>query len=247
MAYKLICCEVLLREASQAIARTLNVICPEYTPKGAHEKPDYLRDLLQQKIDEASSSGNYEAILLGFGLCGNAASGIIARNIPIVIPRAHDCCTIFLGSREKFLEHFKDSLSNEWTSAGYLEHGGSICREADTSEMTGLNKSFADLVDQYGEDNARFIWDSLHPVSHKNEIIYIDTPETSHLGYIDQVREKAEKEGKMLKLLKGNSRLIKKLLNGEWNEDEFLIVPPGCKIDAVYDHDRIISVSQNSV
>jgi len=98
----------------------MNTIDPMFTPKGTHEKPDNLRELIQNGIEEADKAGCYDAVLLGYGLCGNATNGITAGSIPLVIPRAHDCCTLFLGSKGKFIEYFGENPSLEWSSSGYM-------------------------------------------------------------------------------------------------------------------------------
>jgi len=242
MKLKLICCEVFMREVCLAISQTPNIIDPEFTPKGAHEDSDYLRALIQEKIDAVSEADGYDAILLGFGLCGNSTQGIKARSIPLVIPRAHDCCTVFLGSRQKFVEYFKDNLSAEWSSAGYMERGDSYLRDTDTGKFLGLDKDYEQLVEQYGEENAQYIWETLHPDAHSNELIYIEVPEFAHLGYLDRIRPLAQEQDKTVRVLDGDMRLIRSLVNGSWDEKEFLIVPPGKEIKAVYDQEEIVSV-----
>ena len=79
-----------------------------------------LRALLQAQID-AVAAGNveYDAVLLGYGLCGNSTLGLEARRFPLVIPRAHDCTTLFLGSKEAFQEHFGPNPSQTWASVGW--------------------------------------------------------------------------------------------------------------------------------
>lgn len=242
MRFKFLCCEVFIREACLAISNSPHTIDPEFSPKEAHENSDNLRKLIQAGIDTADEKGVYDAILLGYGLCGNSTAGIVARTVPLVIPRAHDCCTIFLGSREKFKLHFGDKLSQEWSSAGYMERGDSYLRETDTGKMLGLDKTYEEFVEQYGEENADYIWETLHPKKDNDEIIFIDTPETSHLGYLEKLKMLASEKAKTLKVLQGDMRLIKGLVNGNWNNDEYLVVPPGKTIKAVYDYDEIITV-----
>lgn len=243
MKYKLICCEVFMRIACMEIATTSNIIDPEFTRLGAHENPDSLRDTIQGKIDCLREEDGYDAVLLCYGLCGNAALGLKAGSVPLVIPRAHDCCTIFLGSKEKFIENFNDRLSASWSSAGYAERSTSYLRETDTGILLGLDKSYQDLVEQYGEDNARYIWDTLHPENNReDDLIYIRIPGLENLGYLEKLRNKASQEGKNVQVLEGDTRLIKKLINGQWDEEEFLLVPPGRSIAAVYDHKEIIRV-----
>jgi hypothetical protein len=243
---KLIACDVFTREACHCVARTPHIVDPEFLPKGLHEKSDYLRQVLQAKIDQCEGADRkYEAILLCFGLCGNSTIGLTARSIPLVIPRAHDCCTVFLGSKEKFKEHFADKPSAGFSSAGYIERGGSVVREtSDFRKLMGLDRTFEDYVRQYGEETAKFLWETLRPakeiVGKDGAIIYIEVPETRHLGHAATCRAKAESEGKPYIELQGSIRLIKRLLFGKWDKKEFLVVPPGQRIAGVYDWDQVL-------
>jgi hypothetical protein len=240
MKFKLLCCEVFVRETCIAIAASPHTVDPEFSKKNAHEKPYELKEMLQKKINE--THGDYDAILLGYGLCGNSIAGITAMDIPVVIPRAHDCCTIFLGSKEKFVEHFKDNLSREWSSAGYMERGDSYLRDSDTGRMLGLDQSYYDFFEKYGEENAEYLWETLHPKNNDNEIIYIDIPETSHLGYCDKLRNIAKGDDKNLRVIEGNMRLIDNLIKGIWNEDEFLLLKPGQTVKPCYDFEKVIDI-----
>ena len=107
MKLKLITCEVLTRLVCHCVTRTPHVVDMEFTQRGAHDDPDYLRNVIQEKVDACEESENgYGALLLGYGLCGNSVINLVARSIPLAIPRAHDCCTLFLGSKEKYAKHF---------------------------------------------------------------------------------------------------------------------------------------------
>ncbi|HUV07276.1 MAG TPA: DUF1638 domain-containing protein, partial [Spirochaetia bacterium] len=120
MRLKLIACDVLLRELCYLIARSPHTFDIEFTEKNSHNQSDLLRQSIQEKIGGCEDKG-YDAILLGYGLCGNSTIGLSSRQTRIVIPRAHDCCTLFLGSRQRFMEHFKDNPSQPFSSPGYME------------------------------------------------------------------------------------------------------------------------------
>ena len=241
MRCKLICCEIFVREACLAIAMSPHTVDPEFTPKGAHDMSDYLREILQASIDKAEEKGCYDAILLGIGLCGNGIVGLKSKTIPMVVPRAHDCCTLTLGSREKFMEYFKDDLSAEWSSAGYMERGETYTKETDTTKMLGLDMEYEVFVQQYGEDNAKYLWEMLHPAPVSDEMIFIDVPETSHLNALEKLKVEADKKGKRIRILPGDMRMIRDLICGNWDDKDFLIVPPGKEIKGVYDQDRVIT------
>jgi len=246
MHLKLISCNVFQREASWCIARSPHVIDSEFTELGEHARSAGLRQIIQERIDANEGSGKtYDAILLLFGLCGNATVGLQARKTQLVIPRAHDCCTILLGSRAKFTEHFGEAPSTPFSSVGYLERGDYFLRTNDEG-MAGVQTgdAFANLVEKYGEEDARYIWAEMHPDHGDKRAVFIDLPETSHLGYAAKFQAKAAAAGKEAVELPGNIRLIANLLNGEWDPKEYLIVPPAGAIDGVYDWDEVIRVKK---
>jgi len=242
MLLKLIACNVFMREACYCIARSPHVIDVEFIELGEHIHPETLRVTLQTKIDAASQNvKQYEAILLLFGICGNAGVELQARGVPLVMPRAHDCCTILLGSRAAFKEHFGANPSMPFSSSGYLERGDYYLREGEDGEMTmHFGDQFAALVEQYGEEDAHYIWETMHPEQPNDQVVFIELPETAPLGYAEQFRAKAEADGKTCLHFPGSIRLIKHLLNGEWDAEEFLIIPPGHKSSGVYDFEEVL-------
>ena len=247
MLLKLICCNVFLREACLAIAHSPHIVDPEFFELGEHRQPDRLRHTLQARIDAAEQSAKkYEAILLLYGLCGNATVGLRAHKTKVVMPRAHDCCTILLGSKQRFQEHFGDNPSRPFGSVGYLERGSYFVRTDLDDGQIQYGDPFAALVEQYGEDNARYIWDSMHPAGMEDhQIVFIDIPETAHSGAEQRFQEKAAAEGKECLHLEGSLDLIRKLLNGGWGAEDFLIVQPGEQTTGVYDSQEIIRAEPN--
>jgi hypothetical protein len=248
MYYKLIACDVLTREVCHCVARSPHTVDVEFTEKGQHEDSDRLRLLLQEKIDRTAGKGTpYDAILLAYGLCGNATVQLEARNTRLVLPRAHDCCTIYLGSRQRFRELFADNPSRPFSSAGYMERGDSYLHDGDTGRLLGLDRSYEDFVARYGEENAEYIMETLtlsRDANTDDKVIYIDVPETSREEYASLCRENAEKEGRQFLRVDGDIRLICKLVEGSWSSAEFLIVEPGQRTRAVYDWEEIIRVSE---
>ena len=241
MLLKLISCNVFQRESALCIARSPHIIDSDYTELGEHARSAGLRQILQDRIDATEASGKaYDAILLLFGLCGNATVGIRARKTRLVIPRAHDCCTILLGSQARFVEHFGTAPSTPFSSVGYLERGNYFLRTQDDGAMgVQTGDAYQSLVDKYGEEDAKFIWAEMHP-ENGNKAVFIDLPETRHLGYAEKFQAKAKEAGKESVRLDGNIRLIDNLLQGNWDEKEYLIVPPASEIEGVYDWEQVV-------
>jgi len=245
--------------ACLAAAHSKNIIDMEFTKLQSHNEPDVLRKEIQGLIDKADSDGIYEAVLLGYGLCGNSTAGLVARGQPLVIPRAHDCCTLFLGSRAKFAEYFGDRLSSQWSSHGYLERSKEYSGGTDLSKSLGLDKNYQELVDQYGEDNAEYIWETLHPARSvgKHERIYIDVAPFDNPGgdegdyhferyrqaVMDEAKDGAQdKVNPDIQRIEGSAFMVDMLLEGDWGDD-FLIVPPGMSVAPVYDMEQVVAAS----
>lgn len=244
MLLKLISCNVFMREACYCIAHSPHVIDVDFLELGEHVHSQRLNRALQAKIDEAETSAKeYAAILLLYGLCGNAAVGLRTQKTRLVLPRAHDCCTILLGSRERFLEHFQDNLSRPFSSVGYLERGSYYIRTDEDGGKVHYGDQYAALVEQYGDDNAKFIWESMHPPALDqidDKVVFIDLPETTALNAEARFRATAEKDHKTCLRVEGNLNLIRKLLYAEWDPAEFLIVEPGQQTAGVYDWTEVV-------
>lgn len=228
---KLIACEVLKREIEFIIKKDKLDIEIDYTKKESHNEPSNLQKEIQDIIDNTLG---FDYILLGIGLCGNSINGIISKNIPLIVPRAHDCCTLFLGNRHKMVEVFKENQSMPWGSTGYSEIGLSTRRDGDNGYYT---EEYTEFLNKYGEDNAKFLWDTLHPQREFESAIFIKTDET----YDEKIYKKFANECKGIdvKTVKGEMTIIEKLLNCSI-DDDLLLVNPGEKIVAKYDNEEII-------
>jgi hypothetical protein len=253
MLLKLISCNVFQREACWCVARSPHVVDVEFTELGAHVNANLLRQMIQSLIDAADASPRkYDAILLLFGLCGNATAGLRAGpNTKLVLPRAHDCCTILLGSKQAFERHFKDAPSTPFSSSGYVERGSYFMRTADDDDddtggvrsTVAYGDAYAQLVAQYGEEDAKYIWDQMHPPAPpgtNERAVFINLPQTAHLDHAARFREKAQAAGKSVEQLEGDIRLIANLIDGRWDKADFLSVPPAHEIVGVYDWSEIV-------
>lgn len=238
MRLKLIACEVFVREIAHFVSKSSNIVDVEFLEKGLHEKSEQLRAKLQERIDAAKKTDKtpYDAVVLAYGLCGNSAEGLIARELPVVMARVHDCAGFLLGSNKRFMEYFKDNLSQPFTAAGYMERGDSMYREGETMKLYGTQGTYDGFVKMYGEENAKFIMESLSPGKHNEAIVYIETEVTKHLGFDEKTKEYAKKENLKYIEYKGDLALTQDLVDGNWDDKtRFLVVKPGETIKACYD------------
>lgn len=245
LTLKLIACNVFQREACWCLAKTPHLVDPVFVELGLHVNPAYLRERLQSLIDaEDAQDIRHDAILLLYGLCGNAAVGLQARRTPIIIPRAHDCATILLGSAARYQVVFGDNPSCPFSSIGYLERGSETYRTE--GGYTGvIGDTYESYVERYGEDNAKYLWQTLHPIREDEPALFIDLPETSNPEALARARARLESEGggQAWKIETGNIRMIQQLINGVWPEEEYLVIPPFSITQGVYDLKDVIAAS----
>ncbi|HPQ47569.1 MAG TPA: DUF1638 domain-containing protein [Clostridia bacterium] len=237
MKYRILCCDVLEGEINYILSGTEHSYDIVYTKKAEHEKPDELRAKIQALIDESTG---FDAILLGYGLCGNSIAGIKVREIPVIVPRAHDCCTLFLGSRKRFNDIFEGRESMGWGSTGYCRRDGDYLRNSDTGSVLGYDRTYEEYVEEYGKENADFIWETIHPKRQSDEVMFIDIPETHDADVFEGFMQEATGNGQKVIVEKGSIDLLRRFVSGDWNDD-FLVVKPGCEITAVYGKEEIIS------
>ena len=183
----------------------------------------------------------YEAVLLGYGLCSNGLVGLAARSIPLVVPRAHDCITLFLGSKERYLEYFQEPPGRvlQDQRMDRARRRPAPGRHETTHSQSALPQSYEDLVARYGEDNARFLYEELCNMRHYAGLTYIEMGIEPDDRFQRQSEAEAEARGWQYEKLSGDMRLLQGLLDGPWDEDRYLVVPPGKRIAASFD-ERVI-------
>lgn len=246
--FKFIGCEILYREACYLAATGPHRVDVEFLQKGLHdlETGDMVAKL-QSVIDAVDGSAGYEAVLLGYARCNDGAVGVYARNLPLVIPRAHDCITLFMGSRQAYKTEFDAHPGTYYMTTGWSERNvtgeGGLARPAygqqGVMSKLGLTQSFEDMVAKYGRDNAEFIRQTIGDwTKNYSRMLYIEMGVCQEQPYIEHARQTAEQRQWSFERRKGDWSLLKKLFFGQWDAD-FLVVRPGQRIVARND-DRIL-------
>lgn len=247
MHLKLIACEIFYRELCAAIARSINQIDVEFLPKGLHDLGQAgMSGRLAEVVGEVDVS-QYDAILLGYGLCNNGIVGLSGRSIPLVVPRAHDCITLFLGSKERYLEYFQSNPGVYFKTSGWIERGEGLTQlESDsTNPISAFNPTYEDLVAKYGEDNAKFLFEQLTEMtSNYGKMTFIEMGIEPDDRFEQQARRQADEREWKFEKLAGDMSLIKSLLDGPWDDDRFLVVPPGNQVAASFD-EKILKAESN--
>ncbi|MGB9611330.1 MAG: DUF1638 domain-containing protein [Bryobacteraceae bacterium] len=240
MKLRLISCEVLYREMCDAVARSPHLVDAEFLPKGWHDLGGKrMSTLVQERID-AVPRGAYDAIVLGYGLCGNGLDGIEARHTMLVLPRAHDCIALLMGGRQRYQKFFEEHPGTFYRSTGWLERGKGL-RQL-THATADLDATLEELVAKYGLENGRYLYEELTRYRQNYQrLVYIETGLESDRRFEEEARWEAAENGWEFQKIRGSLELFRRLVNGEWGGGEFLLVQPGERIRATYD-DRVVSV-----
>ena len=243
MNLKAIGCKVLLRETCSFVAQSEHTIDLEFFGFALHDDPAAMRVEVQKRIDAAEGEG-YDAILLVAGLCGHGSAGLKARSIPLVIPRVDDCIVLLMGSRERYDADHGANPGSYYLTPGWLERSD--------GEEKGLGEEARrrirlQYVERFGEENADYLMSVLHSWEGSySRACLIDTGVVTkgrRARCRRQARRIAESYGWRSEELRGDTHLIRDLLEGSWPEGEFLVVPPGASIQPSNDG-RVVTIGE---
>ena len=223
------------REAYYCAARSKNVVDVVLMEQGLHDEPQRLctevRKALENTLDIQGRP--YDASLLGYGLCSNGIVGLSAET-PIVVPRGHDCITLLLGSKDKYKEYFDSHRGVYWYSPGWIESGKQPSKER-------YEKLLEEYKEKYGDDNAQYLMEVEQSwMKEYNWATFVDWGLTDSGEYKNYTKRCAEFLHWNYDELKGSADLMQRLIDGDWHENEFLVVKPGQKIGEDLTNDGII-------
>jgi N-methylhydantoinase A/oxoprolinase/acetone carboxylase beta subunit len=202
-----------------------------YLEGGLHSSPSKLRLMLQKEIDRISAEGRAGRIALAYGMCGRGIIGLRARSIPLLIPKVHDCISLYLGSDRRYREEFEKEPGTFYITWGWYNEGMTpfgAARNGFIDENDRLRSESYDYYrDRYGDQNAGAIV-SFYNSWQKNyrRTVFIDTgvgdPATCEAYAADLAGEFGWEYRKM----SGSRRYLEKLFRSRKGNDEVLLVPP---------------------
>ena len=141
-----------------------------------------------------------------------------AKRQPIVIPRVHDCISLFLESQEKYLEEHSKEPGTYFLTKGWIEEAKS---------PLGI---YHEYCGRYGKETAE--WAIREELKNYTRIALIN----SGLSLAESHREHARENARFLNLrfeeIKGSLELFERMLQGAWNKGskEFILLNPGEEI-----------------
>lgn len=243
MNFKVLCCEVFFRETCHLLADSPHKCDVEFLPKGLHDLGvEKMLPRLQEQVDQVEE-GAYDAILLTYGLCNNGVAGLRASHTKLVIPRAHDCITIFMGSRDRYRDYFNEHPGTYYLTSGWIERNDPESAGDETVyQKLGLFMQYEEMVEKYGEDNARYVMETMGDgLANYDRVAFIRMGLDCEDAFAAQAKKEAEDKGWDYDEMQGSMEILRKLYNGEW-DDDFLVVEPGESIESVHDHSVVAAV-----
>jgi len=229
-----ITCDILSRPVYLCAATTRNVVDVHHLSAALHVEPLTLRERLQEQID--ATPAGYDAIVLAYGLCGGATAGLVAREIPVVLARAHDCITIFLGGRARYEREFEAAPGTYWYVADQMDRGNALkgWLLGDAARAHDVQAAYEDHVARFGAQNAENLMEALGARRTRYERgAFLDVP-GSPPDTSARAREEAERRGWRFERVDADLRLVWRLVDGDWDED-FVVLRPGERLEMTYD------------
>jgi hypothetical protein len=204
---KVVACKTVIEEMRPFLPADMKY---EVLDFGMHVTPEKLREALQQTVDKIG--GDVDVIILGYGLCSMGVVGLRTEKCTLVVPRVDDCIAIFLGSTAAYREQGKQEPGTYYLTKGWIEVGDSPFDE------------YQRLIERYGQERADKVMKMM--LKHYTRLAYINTGQDDQQRYKDHARRTAEKFNLRFEEISGSNLLIKRMIQGPW-EDDFIVKAPG--------------------
>ena len=249
MRLQLVLCDMLMLPAETLAADSPHEIVMSDLSASLHVEPLPLRDRIQEEIDRIEAEDpDVDAILLGYGLCGGATGGLTSKRVPLVLPRAHDCVTIFLGSRERYMREQESAPGTYWFTEDNVKRGNAFMGWllGDSERSEGMKSTYEEYVEKYGVENADYLMEALGEwQQHYSRGAFIETGMAPDDVAKERAQQETENRGWRFETVLSDLGIIERLLEGEWNED-FLVIQPGETVAQSYDDDVVKVVPAQS-
>jgi hypothetical protein len=205
----LIACEVF-RDEFEAVSPP--DLTRTYLPQGLHRTPGKMPAAIQEVLDAIGPEVG--AILLGYGLCSNGVVGIASRTAWLILPKAHDCIALLLGSRERYEAEVAACPGTYYITPGWAVYG--------TTSLTSYENEY---LPKYGEEGARYIAQEL--LKNYRRVALIDHGVGDMQAARAHATEMAEVFGLSYVEVPGSLDYVRRLVHGPWDNEDFVVVQPG--------------------
>jgi hypothetical protein len=219
-----IACRVLEVEIAALTEEATHIVREEFLEVGLHDQPTGLRGLLGDAISRAEADPAVERVVLVYGLCGLALVDLAPSRCPLVAPRAHDCITLLLGSRERYAARMREDPGTYWYSPGWNR----ARRVPGPDREAMIRAEYAAKFDPE-EVEALIEMERASFAQHSTAgYASLGLPgDEEHRTYAEMC---AKSLGWRFTDHRGDATLLRDLLYGPWDSERFLTVRPGERI-----------------
>jgi hypothetical protein len=202
---------------ARALPRVAKIV---YLPQLLHNEPLRLRNELQTAIDSCEADALVDTIVLAYGLCSRGVEDLRHARCPIVIARAHDCVTLFLGSKERYADYVARHPGTYWYSPGWIRARAVPGPERDADRRQKYAEKFDPEDVEYLMEQER-LW-----AANYDRAAYVGLGAGEKPEHIAYTQKCAACLGWKFDHVEGDAALMRDLFAGPWDEQRFLIVPP---------------------
>jgi hypothetical protein len=203
-----IACSIMKEELTRVQTDGVAIV---YLEQSLHRTPLKMKGAIQEEIDKAEGWDG-DRIILSYGLCSNGILGVRANRHSLVIPRVHDCITLFLGSNERYLQEHQKEPGTYYLTRGWIE---------EKKSPLGI---FEEYSQRYGKETAE--WVIREELKNYTRIALVE----SELGMTEAHREHARENARFLNLryeeIQGSLEFFRRIIRGPWHKD-FVLLRPG--------------------
>ncbi|MCX6895364.1 MAG: DUF1638 domain-containing protein [Verrucomicrobia bacterium] len=220
----LLVCRVFEREIALHTQGAEHLAEIRWFEVGLHDRPDQLRATLQAALTDIEARDDIEAVVLAYGLCGLGTAGLRVTRHRLVIPRAHDCITVFMGSKEAYAAQQQRCPSCYYYTPGWN-------RERRVPGPDRLEKIRAELLQKFDADDVDYLLETERAqwATH-DTVTYIDLGTDDAETEAAYARRCAEWLGWKFEHQHGDPALLRDLLWGNWDAARFQIIAPGAQL-----------------
>ncbi|MFH1060483.1 MAG: DUF1638 domain-containing protein [Pseudomonadota bacterium] len=186
-----------------------------YLDQSLHRTPQDMAPLIQARIDQAG--GSVAQVVLGYGLCSNGIAGVRARTAEIIVPKAHDCIALFMGSLTRYAELSSENPGTYYLTPGWVAEG---------KDPLGIMED--EYTQRVGRENAE--WVMREELKHYTLVTLIDTGALPMGALRARAQANAEFFGMQFQELTGEPEYFRQLLHGPYPAEHFFRVAPGQEI-----------------
>lgn len=235
-----ISCGVLEPEVRHYAAGRPHVRRLEFLPQGLHEDPARMRAELQAAVDRAEADPAIGAIVLVYGLCSRGVENLRHDRCPLVLARAHDCVTLFLGDKDRYAAYQRAHPGTYWYQPGWIRGRATPGPEREAR----LRREYAE---KFGEDDVEYLLEMDRAgFAHYSRAVYVGLGLGQPAQDVAYTQACAACQGWSFEELQGDPALLRALLEGDWDPRRFLIVPPRHVIRLTADDDIIRAEPETS-